>query len=178
LNLRLLATSALILSICVLLVNVPSQVDASRPADEVPFICTSNPSLSTSGGSVQVYFDDIELTQSSPQTCEFNVHAKASVGLSITELIWDFGDGTMKQVPYCCQNQVSEIQYHAYNYSLAPQTYVVTVVAYDNMNNFGYVRAVVNWSTPVPEYSNFGIALLLSMLLVPVLVRRGRAVPA
>jgi PKD repeat protein len=134
--------------------------------------------MSTSSGSVRVYFDPIDLTWSSPQACSFNVHAKTSLGLSITELKWDFGDGSKKRVPYCCQTEVSEVQYHAYNYSVNPKMYTVTVVAYDNAKQSGYVQAVVNWSTPVPEYSNYGVALLLSMLLVPILVRRRRALPA
>jgi PKD repeat protein len=157
-------------------VSIPSQVNAV-PAGVVPFVCVGT--SSASGGSIQVYFDPIDLTMAPPQACSFNVHAKTSPGLTITALKWDFGDGSKKYVPYCCQTQVSEIQYHAYDYSVNPKPYTVTVVAYDNAKQSGYVQAVVNWSTPVPEYSNYGVTLLLSLLLVPILIRRRRrALPA
>ena len=169
----------MILSIYLLSVSVAAQVNASNPSDEVPFVCNSNPALTTTGGSVQVYFDPVDLTQLPPQTCQFNVHANAAIGSTITMLIWDFGDGNITQVPYCCQRQVSEMQYHAYAYDYPnTQAYNVKVIAFDSSGKSGYAQIVVNWSTPVPEYPNFNIVLLLAMLLVPVLIRRRRSVSA
>jgi len=83
-----------------------------------------------------------------------------------------FGDGITKDVPYSAQSEVSEVQYHAYS---TPGTYTVSVIAYDSMGNTGYAQVTVNWVTPVPEYSSYGIALLLSVLLVPVFLRKRKA---
>ena len=65
-------------------------------------------------------------------------------------------------VPYCCQSQVSEVQYHAY---AQPGTYTVIVVAFDNAGNFGNAVVTVNWVTPVPEYTAYGFPLIASLLI-------------
>jgi len=138
LNLRALVAVALVVSLYVLLVSVPSQVNASGP---IAGCTTSSPA--TSGGSVQVSFDSVSLFQFYPQSCSFNVEAKTmSPGLSITQLSWQFGDGQLLNVPYCCQGQVSEVQYHAY---AQPGTYTVTVTVFDNLGNVGYTQVIVNW---------------------------------
>jgi PKD repeat protein len=115
----------------------------------------------------------VNLLSAPPQAYSFNVYARSSSpGSSIIKLSWQFGDGSSLDVPYCCQSQVSETQFHIYSQN---GTYTVSVVAYDNMDNFGYAQAVINWTTPVPEYSNYSIMLLLSTLLAPILLRRRRA---
>jgi PKD repeat protein len=88
--------------------------------------------------------------------------AKTSPGLWITRLVWVFGDGALMDIPYCCQNEVSEVQYHAYS---QPGTYQVSVVAFDNAGNSGNALVNVNWVTPVPEYTTYGVPLIVSLLV-------------
>jgi hypothetical protein len=116
----------------------------------------------TVGGNLQVMFNSIQLTTSPPQAYSFGVVAKTIPGLWITRLIWQFGDGGAMDVPYCCQDQVSEVQYHAYS---QPGTYQVSVVAFDNMGNFGNAMVNVNWVTPVPEYTSYALPLIASLLV-------------
>ena len=169
-NFRPFVIAAMLLSISVLVLSTPTRASANVSPNSVSLTVTSTTSLSaTSAGSVQVSFDSVDLTQLSPQAYSFGVTAKTTPGLWITQLDWQFGDGITKNVPYSTQAQVSEVQYHAYS---TPGTYTVSVIAYDNMGNFGFAQVTVNWVTPVPEYTNYGIALLLSLLLVPVLLRR------
>ena len=138
LNIRALVAVALVVSLYVLVVSVPSQVNALGP---IAGCTTSLPA--TSSGSVQVSFDSVSLFQFYPQSCSFNVVAKTmSPGLSITQLSWQFGDGQLLNVPYCCQRQVSEVQYHAY---AQPGTYTVSVTVLDNLGNVGYTQVIVNW---------------------------------
>ena len=125
----------------------------------------------TSSNPVQVSFTNVQVTQSYPQAYSFGVTAATSPGSSVTKLSYQFGDGSSKDVPYCCESQVSEVQYHAYS---QPGMYTVKVVAVDNTGNSGYAQVVVNWVIPVPEYDNYGIILLISMLLAPILLRRSR----
>jgi len=173
-NSRPLIISILVLSLYVAVLSVPSH-GSIVSADNVSFTFTSTTSLTaTSAGAVQVSFNSVDMTQASPQAYSFGVTAKTASGASITHLSWQFGDGASKDIPYCCQSQVSEVQSHAYS---QPGTYTVSVIAYDNVGNFGYAQVAVNWSTPVPEYPSYGIALLLSMLLVPVLLRSKRSIP-
>lgn len=108
---------------------------------------------------MQVMFDSIQLTNSPPQAYSFGVVAKTSSDLSITRIVWQFGDGAVMDVPYCCQSQVSEVQYHIYS---QPGTYTVTVVAFDNAGNFG--NAVVTVTT-VPEYTTYSFPLIASLLV-------------
>jgi len=69
----------------------------------------------------------------------------------------------MMSVPYCCQSDVSEVQYHSY----AQQgSYTVTVAAYDNMGNFGNAIVTVNWTTPVPEFKAGTLTMFASLFIV------------
>jgi len=172
-NLRPLIISILVLSFYVAVLSVPSQASSS-PADSVSLTITSTTSLSaTSGGTIQVSFNSVDLTYASPQAYSFGVTATASPGKTITHLSWQFGDGASKDVTYCCQNQVSEVQSHAYS---QPGTYTVSVIAYDNDGSFGFAQVTVNWITPIPEYPSYGIALLISLLLVPVFLKSKRLI--
>jgi len=122
---------------------------------------TSNYQVATAG-NLQVMFNSIQLTGSPPQAYSFGVAAKTSPGLSITRILWQFGDGVGKDVPYCCQSQVSEVQYHAYS---QPGTYTVVVVVFDNGGNFGNAVVTVSWTTPMPEYTAFSLPLIASLLI-------------
>ncbi len=108
-------------------------------------------------------FNSVQLTTPPPQAYSFGVVAKTFPGLWITRLHWEFGDGAFLDVPYCCQSQVSEVQYHAYS---RPGSYTVVVVAFDNAGNFGDAFVTVNWITPVPEYPSYSIPFLISLFAV------------
>ena len=110
-------------------------------------------------------FNSVQVNTVPPQSYSFGVNAKTFPGLWITRLHWEFGDGAILDVPYCCQNQVSEVQNHAYS---QPGSYTVAVVAYDNAGNFGDAFVTVNWVQPVPEYQTPGLPLLLSVFAVLV----------
>jgi PKD repeat protein len=117
----------------------------------------------TTGGVLQVMFDSIQVTSPPPQAYSFGAVAKTSPGLWITRLIWQFGDGTVKDVVYCCQSQVSEVQYHAYS---QPGSYTVILFALDNQGNSGSAMVTVNWVTPVPEYTSYILPFSASLLVV------------
>jgi hypothetical protein len=125
---------------------------------------TTNYPVAT-GGNLQVMFDSIQITSSSPQAYSFGVVAKTSPGLWITRLVWQFGDGAMMDVPYCCRDQVSEVQYHAYS---QPGTYTVVVSAFDNVGNFGVAVVNVNWVMSMPEYSTLIFPLAASLIVTLV----------
>jgi PKD repeat protein len=125
------------------------------------FTTTSNYQVTT-GGNLQVMFNSIQLTGSPPQAYSFGIAAKTSPGLSITRILWQFGDGAGMDVPYCCQSQVSEVQYHAY---AQPGNYRVVVVVYDNGGNSGNASVTVNWITPVPEFSTIALSLSASLAI-------------
>lgn len=112
---------------------------------------------------MQVNFNSVQVDNTPPQAYSFGVNAKTSPGLWITRLHWEFGDAAFLDVPYCCQSQVSEVQYHAY---AQPGSYTVVVVAFDNTGSFGDAFVTVNWVTPVPEYPSYGIPLFVSLLAV------------
>jgi len=172
-NPRQLVTGIMLLSLCVLFATIPAHASTNVAQVNVSLTVTSTTSLSaSSAGSVQVTFNSVDLTQYSPQAYAFGVTATAAPGSTITKLSWQFGDGATKDVPYSAQSQVSDVEYHAFT---TPGTYTVSVIAYDSMGNAGYAQVTVNWVTPVPEYSSYGIALLLSLLLVPVILKRRRA---
>ena len=79
---------------------------------------------------VQVWFNGPpQLTTLYPPAYMFNVAAKVSSGLWIVSLHWDFGDGSAKDVPFCCQSQISDIQNHIYK---DQANYIITVTACDN----------------------------------------------
>ena len=83
--------------------------------------------------TVQVWFDaPPQLTTLYPPAYSFNVAAKTSNGLWIQSLHWDFGDGSTKDVPSCCQSQISDIQNHIYK---DQANYIITVTACDNAGN-------------------------------------------
>ena len=138
-NLRSFVAIALVVSFYVLAVNVPSQVSAQGSTGAACSTLLPSPSA----GLVQVYFDSVSVFQSYPQACSFNVNARSlSPGSSITKISWRFGDNSSLDVPYCCQSQVSETQYHAY---AQPGTYVVSAVVSDNLGNVGSTQVAVNW---------------------------------
>ena len=171
-NTRPLVIAAMLLSLYVVVLSAPAHASTNVNQNSVSLTITSTTSLyATSAGSVQVTFNSVDLTQLSPQAYSFGVSAKATPGSTITKLSWQFGDGITKDSIYSAQSQVSEVQYHAY---ASAGTYTVSVIAYDSMGNAGYAQVTVNWVTPVPEYSSYGIALLLSLLLVPVILRKRR----
>jgi PKD repeat protein len=120
------------------------------------------------GGPLWVTFDSVQLTTPPPQAYSFGVVAKTIQGNWITNLVWQFGDGKVLNVPYCCQHEVSEVQYHAY---AQPGTYTVVVIAFDNAGNYGNANVTVNWigsgdpPTPVPEYP-VGLLPLVASLVV------------
>lgn len=140
--------------------NIPQQTSISFT------VTTTTNYQVTTGGPLQVSFDSVQLTTPPPQAYAFGVFAKTFPGLWITRLHWEFGDGVFKDVPYCCQSQVSEVQYHAYT---QPASYTVAVVAYDNAGNFGFALVTVNWvnsDAPVPEYPSYGVPMMVSVLTV------------
>jgi PKD repeat protein len=126
-------------------------------------VTTTSNYQATTGGPLAVGFDSIQLTQAPPQAYSFGLFAKTYPTFWITNIHWVFGDGSFKDVPYCCQSQVSEVQYHAYS---TPGQYTVFVVAYDNAGNFGTTQVTVNWATPIPEYPSYGLPLMASILVL------------
>jgi len=149
---------------------------ATGPLDSssISYTLTTTTSWSvSSGGGLQVNFNSVQLTQPPPQTYSFGVEARTTPGNWITRLNWQFGDGEVKDIPYCCQPTVSEVQYHSYN---QPGTYTITVIAYDNMGNFGNAHVTVNWITPIPEYPSYSLPLvasLLAVLIAAAMMRKG-----
>lgn len=115
------------------------------------------------GGQVLVSFNSVQLDTGSPQAYAFGVVATAVPGYTITRLHWEFGDGIFLDVPYCCQNQVSEVRYHAYQ---QPGTYSVYVFAYDTGGNSGGAAVTVSWPSPVPEFPTVAAPLLVSVLII------------
>jgi PKD repeat protein len=139
--------------------NAPSQATTS-----ISFTLTTTTNYNvTTTGVLQVMFDSIQLTNPPPQAYSFGAVAKTSPGSWITTLVWQFGDGNVKDVVYCCQSQVSEVQYHAYS---QPGSYTVTLFAFDNQGNSGSATVTVNWVTPVPEYTSYILPLSLSIVFV------------
>jgi hypothetical protein len=132
----------------------------------ISFTMTTTSSYSiTAGGNLQVTLDSIQISTPPPQAYSFGVIAQTAPGLWITALIWQFGDGAGKFVPYSTQSHVSETQYHAYSH---PGSYMVVVWAYDNAGNSGYATVTVNWVTPVPEYSAFLIPMIITLAVTLV----------
>jgi hypothetical protein len=120
-----------------------------------------------------VAFNSVQLTTPPPVAYSFGVTAKTFPGLWITNLIWQFGDGSSLNVPYCCQSWVSEVRSHAYSQA---GSYTVLVIALDNAGNFGNAVVTVNWLTPLPEYPAYTMPLIASVLLTlmgAAWIRRG-----
>ena len=114
-------------------------------------------------GELTVSFNSVQLDMSSPQSYAFGITVTTAQGFTITRLHWDFGDGIFLDVPYCCQSQVSEVRYHAYE---QPGSYLVTVIAYDSGGNSGEATVSVGWPTPVPEFPSILIPVITAMFLV------------
>lgn len=110
-----------------------------------------------------VNFNSVQLSNPPPQAYAFGVVAQTAAGLSIVRLHWEFGDGAFLDVPYCCQSQISEVQYHSY---AQPGSYTVVIVAFDNAGNIGDAFVTVNWVTPVPEYPTYAVPLFISLFAV------------
>ena len=145
-------------------INSAAALGSPQDTASIPFTVTTTTNYPLSGGgNLKVNFDAVQLDMNPPQAYAFGVFATASAGYSITSLHWDFGDGSTLDVPYCCQSQVSEVQYHAYAQS---GSYNVIVIAYDNGGNSGQALATVNWPTPVPEFPNLSLPLLASLLTI------------
>lgn len=158
-------------------VSSASATGSPQQVATVSFTMTTTSSyFVTTGGPPTVTFNSIQLDTSSPQVYAFGVTATASPGSTIIELDWQFGDGSpMLRVPYCCQSQVSEVQYHSYQPPFQ-QLYTVTVVAYDNSGgNPGYAMATVSWPAPVPEYSTLAIPLLGALLVALAVVKYAKS---
>lgn len=175
-KLRTVVTFSIIFAALLGSISAGTLAAANTPQDSstISYTMTSTTNyLVTTGGVLQVNFDSIQLTQSPPQAYSFGVVAKTFPGLWIIRVLWQFGDGSSMDVPYCCQSWVSEVRYHAY---ASPGPYTVNVVAFDNAGNAGTAAVTVNWITPIPEYPNYSISLILSMIVVLVglvAVRRG-----
>lgn len=130
--------------------NAVAAVDSPQESSTLSFTLTTTSSyFVTTGGLLTVNFNSVQLDTSSPQAYAFGVTVTAAPGFTITRLHWEFGDGIFLDVPYCCQSQVSEVRYHAYQ---QPGTYTVLVAAYDSGGNFGDAFVTVSWPTPVPEF--------------------------
>lgn len=157
---------ALAAALSVVSLNAAAAANTPQDSSTVPFIVsTTSGYVVETGGELAVNFNSVQLDTSSPQAYSFGVVATAASGYAITQLKWSFGDGSSIVVPYCCESQVTEVQYHAYQ---QPGSYSVVVVACDSGGNCGDAAVTVNWASPVPEYSNTAIpilgALLASML--------------
>lgn len=147
--------------------SVPASANIPQATTSISFTMTTTTNYQvTTAGALNVNFNSVQLSTLPPQAYSFGVVAKTVPGLWITDLHWEFGDGAFMNVPYCCQTQVSEVQYHAYK---QPGSYTVIVVAYDNAGNWGNALVTVNWVTPVPEYPSYGIPLVVSMLTALIL---------
>ena len=117
----------------------------------------------TTTGQLTVSFNSVQLDTNSPQAYAFGVTVTAAPGFQITRLHWDFGDGIFLDVPYCCQSQVSEVRYHAYQ---QPGSYIVTVIGYDTGGNTGEATTSISWPTPIPEFQILTVPLLASIFMI------------
>jgi PKD repeat protein len=142
--------------------NAASAMNLPQESSTLSFtVNTTSSYLVTTGGPLTVKFNSVQLDTSSPQAYAFGVVATAAPGFTITRLHWEFGDGSLLDVPYCCPSEVTEVQYHAYQ---QPGSYTVLVVAYDSGGNSGSATVTVSWFTPVPEYPTVAIPLLGALL--------------
>ena len=137
--------------------------DSVQGTTSISFTLTTTTNYQvTTGGNLQVMLNSVQLTNPPPQAYSFGVSAKTYPGLWITHLLWQFGDGAILDVPYCCQTEVSEVQYHSYS---QPGSYTVVVVAFDNAGNYGNADVTVNLVTPIPEYPTYAMPLIASLLV-------------
>lgn len=136
--------------------------DSMQGTTSVSFTLTTTTNYQvTTGGNLQIMLNSVQLTNPPPQAYSFGVWAKTYPGSWITHLLWQFGDGAILDVPYCCQSEVSEVQYHAYSH---PGSYTVVVIAFDNAGNYGNADVTVNWVTPIPEYPIYAMPLIASLI--------------
>ncbi len=153
--------------------TAPASANSPQGTTSISFTITTTTNYPVqTGGMLQVNFNSVQVDTTPPQAYSFGVDAKTFPGLSITRLHWEFGDGAFLDVPYCCQNEVSEVRNHAYS---QPGSYTVVVVAYDNAGNFGDAFVTVNWVQPVPEYQTPGLPLLMSVFAVLVVATYARS---
>jgi hypothetical protein len=175
-KLKTVVTLGLILAAVLGAISLQTLAAATGPQDSSTIsytVTTTSNYMVTTGGVLQVNFDSVQLTQAPPQAYSFGVMAKTFPGLWITRVLWQFGDGGSMDIPYCCQNQISEVRYHAYT---SPGPYTVYVVAFDNAGNAGTATVTVNWMTPIPEYPDFSLSLIASLVVTLVALtglRRG-----
>jgi PKD repeat protein len=153
----------MVLAAVLSLVSLNAVAAVNSPQEtSISFTLTTTSSYFVStGGQLIVSFNSVQLDTSSPQAYAFGITATAASGFQITRLHWDFGDGIFLDVPYCCQNQVSEVRYHAYS---QPGSYQVTVIAYDSGGNSGDAVTNISWPSPIPEYPIVAIPLLTALL--------------
>ena len=159
-----LTVGFLVLAAALAVFSINTAAAANSPLDSstLSFTLTTTSSyIVGTGGQLTVNFNSVQLDTSSPQAYSFGITATATPGFTITRLHWDFGDGIFLDVPYCCQSQVSEVRYHAYQ---QPGSYLVTVIAYDSGGNSGDAATTISWPTPVPEYPNIAAPLLGAVL--------------
>ena len=81
---------------------------------------------------LQVWFDTPYFLEAGPCEYQLVVHAKASSGFTITNLHWDFGDGSILDVPFARESFVSDSRVHGF---ATARTYVVAVTASDSGGN-------------------------------------------
>jgi hypothetical protein len=81
---------------------------------------------------LQVWFDYPYFLEAGPCEYQLVVHAKTSNGFWITNLHWDFGDGSTLDVPFLWESLVSDSRIHGY---ASAGTYVVSVTASDSAGN-------------------------------------------
>jgi PKD repeat protein len=148
--------------LAVVSLNAAAAVNAPEDSSTISFTLTTTSSYFVgTGGLLTVTFNSVQLDTSSPQAYAFGIVATAAPGFTITGLHWDFGDGSFLDAPYCCQSQVSEVRYHAYQ---QPGLYQVQVTAYDSGGNSGDAVTTISWPTPVPEYPNLATPLLGALM--------------
>jgi hypothetical protein len=142
----------------------PASANGPQGTTSISFTVTTTTNYEVqTGGPLQVNFNSVQVDTTPPQSYSFGVNAKTFPGLWIVRLHWEFGDGSILDVPYCCQTEVSEVQNHAYAQA---GSYTIAVVAYDNVGNVGDALVTVNWVTPIPEYPTYGLPLFLALFLV------------
>jgi hypothetical protein len=155
---------ALAVILATLSLNAAAALNSPEGSSTISFTLTTTSSyLVTTGGQLTVTFNSVQFDTNSPQAYAFGVTATAAPGFTITRLHWEFGDGVFLDVPYCCQSQVSEVRYHAYE---QPGSYTVMVIAYDSGGNLGDAITSISWPTPVPEFPSVAMPLLATVFML------------
>ena len=99
----------------------------------LPLQSKTSISASSSQG-LQVWFDTPYFLGAGPCDYQLVVHAKTSSGFEITNIHWDFGDGSTLDVPFIGESLVRDSQIHGY---ATAGTYIVAVTASDSGGNIG-----------------------------------------